>query len=274
MASTGYIKLNRKFFNNPFWTKQRVYSEAEAWIDLIQSARFDGTTEYVNNRLIELERGELPVSIRYNAKRWSWGEQKVRTFFEILLKNKMITQREHSGQRIINLVNYGVYNDKQHSEEAENNTLITHQQHTDNTAITQNIRSKEGEEIKNKRSKRKIPFSLEIFLKENLLPFSSEKFIEKFNILLLQEKWKRKSEAAIIETLEEMKKYDEDFVIAQMSRAISSGWQGLFYANTYSDYLKSKTVFNNGKLQNTNNRGNTEAAFGSNKETSGYAGGF
>ena len=39
----GFIMLSRKFFSNEMWEAARTFSECEAWLDLIQSARFDAT---------------------------------------------------------------------------------------------------------------------------------------------------------------------------------------------------------------------------------------
>ena len=39
----GFLRLNRKFFSNELWKEARVFSECEAWLDLIQSARFEAT---------------------------------------------------------------------------------------------------------------------------------------------------------------------------------------------------------------------------------------
>lgn len=144
MATFGYIKLSGKFFENPFWHEDRQFSKGEAWLDLIQAARVEPSSVIVNGKVIELQRGQLCRSIRYSAKRWSWGEQKVRTFLKLCINMGMITQQQHMGETVITLVKYGVYNDKQHSDNRENNTPITQGQHTDNTAITQSIRKKES----------------------------------------------------------------------------------------------------------------------------------
>ena len=39
----GFIMLSRKFFSNEMWEAARTFSECEAWLDLIQSARFEAT---------------------------------------------------------------------------------------------------------------------------------------------------------------------------------------------------------------------------------------
>ena len=37
----GYITLSRRFFASKIWQAARAFNESEAWLDLIQSARFE-----------------------------------------------------------------------------------------------------------------------------------------------------------------------------------------------------------------------------------------
>ena len=76
----GFIKLNRKFFSHRMWEAARTFSECEAWIDLLQSARFEATEriERIGGREICFGKGQYPASHRYLAERWGWGEHRVR----------------------------------------------------------------------------------------------------------------------------------------------------------------------------------------------------
>jgi hypothetical protein len=51
--------LSRKFFSNEMWEAARTFSECEAWLDLIQSARFEATDtiECIGGREITYGRG-------------------------------------------------------------------------------------------------------------------------------------------------------------------------------------------------------------------------
>jgi hypothetical protein len=162
--SAGFIKLSRKFFTNHLWNEARVYSKCEAWLDLIQMARIEQSKVIVNNKVIELQRGETCASVRYLAKRWSWGEQKVRTYMKNLVDFSMVTQRQHSGETVVSLVKYSAYNGSQHTDEAENNTATTQRQHSDNTATTQSIRSKEDKNVRTKEEIKIQRPSLDEFL--------------------------------------------------------------------------------------------------------------
>lgn len=108
----GYIKLSRKFFSNDMWNEARTFSSCEAWLDLIQSARFEATPrmESIGGREVSYTRGQYPASIRFLSKRWHWTERRVRTFLAFLKRENMITLSQDQGMSIITLVKYNDYN--------------------------------------------------------------------------------------------------------------------------------------------------------------------
>lgn len=108
----GFIMLSRKFFSNKIWEAARTFSECEAWLDLIQSARFEATVtiECIGGREITYGRGQYPASIRFLSKKWSWSERAVRTFLSKLIKEKMITTDNGQGMNVITLCKYEEYN--------------------------------------------------------------------------------------------------------------------------------------------------------------------
>lgn len=127
----GYIKLHRKFFENTLWKEPREYSKAEAWLDLIQSARFDSSQVILNGRAIEVQMSEVAASRRYLEKRWGWGSTKVNNFLDYLKKNQMITTKQTSGQTIITLCNYERYNGEQTTKQTSDKPPTNQRQTTD-----------------------------------------------------------------------------------------------------------------------------------------------
>lgn len=111
---SNYIPINRKLFTHPLWTEKRSYSKFEAWLDLVQAARFENTeaTMLSAGKLVKWNRGELPVSLRFLAERWDWSKNKVDDFIRMLEQEKMIAKRTATGtsQTIISLCNYDSYN--------------------------------------------------------------------------------------------------------------------------------------------------------------------
>ena len=114
----GSVTLSRKFFESRYWKESREFSEAEAWIDLIQRAVFKVTTVHIAGCAITLSRGEFCYAIRTLAEDWRWSKSKVQRFLAELVKYGRLTTRKaiHSaGQEmgqvpaIYRLVNYDAY---------------------------------------------------------------------------------------------------------------------------------------------------------------------
>lgn len=62
-------------------------------------------------------------------------------------------------------------------------------------------------------------------------PFSSEDFLDVWNTLLSQPKWKNKTDAAIKASIKIISDKNELVAIAMVNKAIAGGWQGLFDLN-------------------------------------------
>lgn len=158
MSANGWIKIHRKAFKHKFWTKARVLSEFEAWIDLLQSARFDETDEirYIDGLEVKCGHAQYPASIRFLSWKWQWGEQKVRSFLNQLKKDGSIAIDCSQGISIITICKYDNYNSPSNINNTGYNTPdntdinllikeiqalktqlatqeITHPQHTPNT---------------------------------------------------------------------------------------------------------------------------------------------
>lgn len=109
----GFIRLNRKFFTNVYWSQQRTFSLSEAWLDLIQMARFDAepaTKELPNGRLITIKRGEIHAGLRFLSDRWGWSVEKTQRYINKHIKKHEIERRTEHGESIISLCNYEYYN--------------------------------------------------------------------------------------------------------------------------------------------------------------------
>lgn len=107
-----YIPISRRIFEHPFWCEDRVFSRFEAWLDIVQSARFEDTKQLIGNRFIEVKRGQMLVSLRFLAGRWQWSTKKVNSFLDLLIQDKMIIKEtpKETGQTVITICNYDKYN--------------------------------------------------------------------------------------------------------------------------------------------------------------------
>lgn len=107
-----YIPISRRLFEHQLWCEERVFSRFEAWLDILQSARFEDTKQLIGNRLIEVRRGQMLVSLRFLAGRWQWSTKKVNAFLDLLIQDKMIIKEtpKETGQTVITICNYDKYN--------------------------------------------------------------------------------------------------------------------------------------------------------------------
>jgi len=107
-----YIPISRRIFEHPFWCEDRVFSRFEAWLDIVQSARFEDTNQLIGNRFIEVKRGQVLVSLRFLSGRWQWSTKKVNSFLDLLIQDKMIIKEtpKETGQTVITICNYDKYN--------------------------------------------------------------------------------------------------------------------------------------------------------------------
>ena len=108
----GFIMLSRSFFENELWEAKRTYSDAEAWLDLIQLARFEDGERTVRVGQFEVaeKRGQAAVSIRALAERWGRSQTSVRRLLDKFKNHQMITIDSKHGISIISLLNYEKYN--------------------------------------------------------------------------------------------------------------------------------------------------------------------
>lgn len=75
---------------------------------------------------------------------------------------------------------------------------------------------------------------------ELIFPFTSQKFMQVWEILIKEKKWRGKSQNALQASLKELSEFDEEYAIGLMNKAISGGYQGVVFQNTMTDYLKNK----------------------------------
>lgn len=131
MSEKGYIRLSRKFFDNEYWRQDRTYSQAEAWLDLIQSARFEADPQMKllsNGRRITVKRGEIHSSLRYLSNRWKWSVGKVKRFMDYHTKKGETEHRREQGETIIKLCKYDSYNPLKKPDGTQNGTPTEHRQ--------------------------------------------------------------------------------------------------------------------------------------------------
>jgi len=81
---SGYVRLYRSMRYDPLWMKKRIFSQAEAFLDLYMEA--SGTERIITykRREFKLRRGQLITSQWALAKRWEWSRGSVENFLHKL----------------------------------------------------------------------------------------------------------------------------------------------------------------------------------------------
>lgn len=124
--SKRYIPIARKFFESEEWTAPRIFSEQEAWLDMVFLACFaDHAIDLGKDGILHLHRGEFYYPQRQLAKRWGWPLSKVNRYLARLaegtnpriVKIQRETQSETRNETqvetqitVIRLCNYASYN--------------------------------------------------------------------------------------------------------------------------------------------------------------------
>ena len=83
----GYIKLYRKIWNHWIWENPQHLKQ---WIDLMLLANHKPTNILMNNKLVEIKRGEFHTSLLKLSERWGIDRRTVDSFLKILEKEGMI----------------------------------------------------------------------------------------------------------------------------------------------------------------------------------------
>lgn len=95
-------------------------------------------------------RGQFAASIRFLAKRWQWGERKVRCFLAYLKKQDMITSECSQGINLITILDYDGYSGNASWDTTKDTTWDT----AKDTTITQSISDLQNLETQQKTQPR------------------------------------------------------------------------------------------------------------------------
>jgi DNA replication protein DnaD len=143
----GWIKLHRQILDNEIFQENRVYSKAEAWIDLLLLANHKDDKVLINSNLIEVMRGQHLTSIKKLGERWKWSRTKVKHFLDLLVKDEMLSYKSTTKYTLVTLVNYNFYQGREHEKEQQKNIKKTSEKHQKSTNKNDLRMNKNGEEL-------------------------------------------------------------------------------------------------------------------------------
>lgn len=106
--NNGYVSVPRSFFDSTQWRRKRVFTESEAYLDLLQMAYYgsEPTERMVGRRSFIVKRGQIITTTSFLADRWGWKLHRVRYVLRALSVTSFVTSVVTSGRTIIT-VNQG-----------------------------------------------------------------------------------------------------------------------------------------------------------------------
>jgi len=131
----GYIGLWRKIQDNFVWKERRVFSKAEAWIDILMEARWRTEPEkiIVKMQVVECGYGQCVKALRTWAVRWNWTKDRVRRFFDLCQEQGMIRIENETLIMRITVCNFSTYDVKRDKHCDTNETQTRHKRDTNAT---------------------------------------------------------------------------------------------------------------------------------------------
>lgn len=106
--NNGYVSVPRDFFDSIQWRRKRIFTESEAYLDLLQMAYYgsEPTERMVGRRSFIVKRGQIITTTSFLAERWGWKLHRVRYVLRALSVTSFVTSIVTSGRTIIT-VNQG-----------------------------------------------------------------------------------------------------------------------------------------------------------------------
>ena len=83
--SDGWIKIHRSILEDELYFSEK-FTRTQAWIDLLLLAEYKPKVLFVRGIRLDLQRGQLAISIRDLSARWKWGVNKVQSFIKELVE--------------------------------------------------------------------------------------------------------------------------------------------------------------------------------------------
>jgi hypothetical protein len=206
----GYIKLYRQLLEHDLW-KDKPFSRGQAWLDMLATANFKDRTVMFDGSLVPVAAGSFITSKRKLSERWGWSNSKISKFFDVLEKEKMITQKSDTKKTVVSIENWDFYQgsgDAETPPKRHENAAETPQKHTD----------KKDKKDKKEEESNTIP----------LTPLETE--IENFKEFRKRIKKPMTPRAVdlLLINLTKLAGSDEQKKIAILQQSIFNGWQGVF----------------------------------------------
>ena len=110
----GWIKIHRDIATHWIFQDECKF---KWWIDLLLMASYEDNKQLVGDRLVEVKRGQMIVSLSFLSKRWGKAKGTILKFLELLESNHMIDRCTDRKVTILTICKYESY------QEAEKQSL-------------------------------------------------------------------------------------------------------------------------------------------------------
>lgn len=220
---SGFIKIDRTFFDHAMWQEPREFSRQEAWIDLIQLARWEPTPDKViiKDKVISCNRGQLVRSMVTLGKRWGWSKSKVKRVLDSFVLRNMVELENETVTTRITICNYNTYQPLRNASE-------TQTERKQNANETQPYTEEEVKKVRIKESKNKKETAAPVVYPSEL---DTEDFKSKWAEYVAyrrSSKFKKLQPVSIEKQFAKFTAWGHDAAITAIDKTIEQGYQGIF----------------------------------------------
>jgi hypothetical protein len=142
--SAGFFLMHRGAIDHPAFgsRKREPLCRFAAWVWLIEHAAFAVTQVRIAGKSVELRRGQLSYSWTYLADAWGWHRERCRRFLRELENRHMLATETDTGQMVITICNYELYQNGGDARDMAPTQPQTEQRHSSDR------NNKEGNQVK------------------------------------------------------------------------------------------------------------------------------
>ena len=144
----GWIKVHRKILDNNWLSKNRVYSNFEAFMFLLLQANHKDAIYPLVDGVIEIKRGQLVTSQKKLCKQFNWSNSKLRNYLKTAKTASMIHTETTSKTTCITIIKYDTYQSNQ-----IDNKLIVNRKQIENKSKSNT--NNNGKNVKNEKNVKK-----------------------------------------------------------------------------------------------------------------------
>ncbi|MBP3342294.1 MAG: DnaD domain protein [Peptococcaceae bacterium] len=117
----GWIKLHRSVLENFLWQEKRIFSRAEAWLELLLTASYEDRKILISGQTVEVKTGQVVNTMLHFAEHWGWSRKKVKGFLDVLEREEMIAVKCTTKYTLITILKWDFYQNQGTTEEQQKN---------------------------------------------------------------------------------------------------------------------------------------------------------